>query len=77
MAETKDSTRIVSVRYTVNVSISVPVDEDDVAADYLVGSELRRLERNVIQALKKLDGDIDAECMDAECLDVDGLVVPS
>lgn len=56
------------ITYTVNVTVTRPIaydNEDATAAEQLewrCGSEAKReLEREVIQALRKLDGDCDVE----------------
>lgn len=69
------------VRYTLTVTITEPLgliddgdvshDEytaqrDDLYDDMTSSAAMRAIERKVIAALSKLDGDVDCECMEAE-----------
>lgn len=64
-----------SVRYTLTVWITVPMEEDDDPAGYRAADETHRLEHAVIRACRTLDGDVDAECIETDVLDADGQVV--
>lgn len=59
-------------RYTLTVYIDVPMDEETCSEhDYVVGQAQRRMERDVIAALKRdraFGASPDAECMDVEIL---------
>lgn len=64
-----------TITYTISLTITRPVrtyDNDSTADDaaavavWMVGPDAQReLEREVLQALKKLDGDCDCEVMEA------------
>lgn len=61
-----------TVTYTVSVTVTRPVrlfNYDDTlqeTADWMVSREAKReLEREILQALRKLDGDCDCEVMEA------------
>ncbi len=71
--KTTDTSADRKVRYTLTVYVDRPIDAegDDMAtaeAWYLAPKTRAALEREVIQALRKLDGDCDCECMTAEII---------
>jgi hypothetical protein len=65
------------VRYTMTVTLTVPVDEGagGTPEGYTTPPEVRRLEREIIHHLRKMDGDADCEVMVTETLTDDGEVV--
>lgn len=63
------------ITYTLTVTVTRPVRLGDIedtlreTADWMVSAEARRaIEKEVLNALRKIDGDCDAEVMDAECV---------
>lgn len=56
------------VRYTLTVWITQSVERDEDPRDYLTSEVKRDLEKIVLKALRKLDGDADCEVFDAETL---------
>jgi hypothetical protein len=54
------------VRYTIALTLTVPVNEQDPLGAYLSQAAKTGVERNVLMALRKLDGDADCAVMDAE-----------
>jgi len=71
-----------TVRYTLSLTIDRPIRWEDCDTDgysmaeildEFVGKKaLREVEREVLQALKKLDGDCDCEVQETGYLDADG-----
>lgn len=57
-----------TVRYTLTVYVDRPIAADDDTAYYLSQRTRHELEREVIQVLRRLDGDCDCEVMTAEIL---------
>lgn len=73
-----------TVRYSITLTIDRPIRWADcdvehytpteIIEEFTESKELRRVEKEVIQALKKLDGDCDCEVDMTELLDADGMV---
>jgi hypothetical protein len=57
-----------SVRYTIALTLTVPVENQEAVAAYTSQAAKTGVERNVLMALRKLDGDADCEVMDAEAV---------
>jgi hypothetical protein len=66
-----------SARFGVMVYLTQPIDfqSDERAEDYIGTPQKRQIEKDVLQALRKLDGDADAECLEADLLDADGRAI--
>lgn len=63
------------ITYTLSVTVTRPVRINDyedplqVCADWMVSAESKReLEKEVLRALRVLDGDCDVEVMETECV---------
>jgi hypothetical protein len=59
-----------TIRYELRITLDVAVDDGDDPRDYITQTEKSRLERMILQHLKKLDGDVeDIEVMDTTIVD--------
>lgn len=59
-----------TIRYELRITLDVAVEDGDDPRDYITQQEKSKLERLILQHLKKLDGDVeDIEVMDTTIVD--------
>lgn len=51
--------------YTLSVTLTRPVEETELPSAYLTSVSYRALEREILQALRRVEGDADCEVMTA------------
>lgn len=64
-----------SVRYTISLVLTKPIREGESLNDYIGIRAETSVERDIIAALSKLDGDATVECDDVELLDGDDNII--